>query len=147
MKLKKILFSSMVLICISGCFVDVMRHENEEALFGDGKQWRVYKFVLKDGREFTPMWEEAKSNMAFDISEDKIFGVSVCNNYFASFKLRGKKLQISDSGASRRLCFSEGSGVYEFNFVRGLQGEFVVKRKGRQMELKSKNITYYLEMM
>ncbi|MCH5313421.1 MAG: META domain-containing protein [Helicobacter sp.] len=146
MRIKKIFFSAIVLILMSGCFVDALKEKRQESFLSDEKQWYVYKFVLKDGREFVPTWQNAKSTMSFDVDEGRIFGVSVCNNYFASFKLKGKKLTISDSGTSRRMCYPDETLSYEFNFTRGLEGEFVVYRKDEQMELRGKDITYYLQL-
>ena len=141
---KKSLICVLLLVFMNGCFLEVLQRENEEQLLGDEK-WYVYKFVLKNGREFEPIWEGVQSSMIFDIDENRIFGVSVCNNYFASFTLKGKKLKMSDSGSSRRMCSPAESMSYEFFFTRGLNGDFVIHRKGKFMEIKGKEMTYYLK--
>ncbi|WP_295699283.1 META domain-containing protein [Helicobacter mastomyrinus] len=135
------------LIVMSGCFVDLVRQENKEALLESSKQWYVYKILYQNGREFTPIWEQAKSSMSFDVDENRIFGVSVCNNYFATFALSGKKLKVSNSGSSRRICFPHESAEYEYYFLKALEGDFIVRKKGNQMQLEGKEATYYLKLI
>lgn len=134
----------LVALTMSGCFVNLITQEYKDSLLEDEKQWYVYKFTLKDGQEFEPIWKEAQSTMSFDTEENRIFGVSVCNNYFATFALRGKKLKVSASGASRRLYHPSESSRYEFWFVRSLEGEFVIEKEGKEMRLKGEHATYYL---
>lgn len=141
----KVIVLVVALMSVQGCFVDLLRQENKENLLESKKQWYVSKIVLSDGRELKPIWEGAKSTMSFDADENRIFGVGVCNNYFATFALKGKKLQVSGVGSSRRMCEENEGMNYEFWFFKGLAGEFAIKKRGGKMELKGVGATYYLE--
>lgn len=141
----KVIVLVVALMSVQGCFVDLLRQENKENLLESKKQWYVSKIVLNDGRELKPIWADAKSTMSFDTDENRIFGVGVCNNYFATFALKGKKLQVSGVGSSRRMCEENEAMNYEFWFFKALDGGFVVKKKGGKMELKGATATYYLE--
>lgn len=141
----KVIVLVVALMSVQGCFVDLLRQENKENLLESKKQWYVSKIVLNDGQELKPIWEGAKSTMSFDTDENRIFGVGVCNNYFATFALKGKKLQVSGVGSSRRMCEENEGMNYEFWFFKGLAGEFAIKKRGGKMELKGAGATYYLE--
>lgn len=141
----RIALAAGLMIGIQGCFVDLLRQENKENLLESKREWYVYKIVLHDARELTPVWEGAKSTMIFDADENRIFGVGVCNNYFATFTLIGKKLQVSGIGSSRRMCEENEGMNYEFWFFKALDGEFAVKKKGDKMELRGNKATYYLQ--
>lgn len=132
-------------IISSGCFVDIVREEHKEKLLIPSKQWYVYKITLENGEEITPKWENAKSSLSFDTNENRIFGVSACNNYFATFALKGAKIRISNTGWSRRICQPEESMMYEFLFIKNLTGEFEVKLDKGQMRLIGAHATYYLK--
>ena len=127
----KVIVLVVALMSVQGCFVDLLRQENKENLLESKKQWYVSKIVLSDGRELKPIWEGAKSTMSFDADENRIFGVGVCNNYFATFALKGKKLQVSGVGSSRRMCEENEGMNYEFWFFKGLAGEFAIKKRSR----------------
>ena len=128
----------------SGCFVDIVREEHKEDLLNPSKQWYVYKITLENGEEIAPKWENAKSSLSFETNENRIFGVSACNNYFATFALKGKKLSVSNSGWSRRICHPEESMMYEYLFIKNLVGEFEVRLEGEEMRLVGSHAVYYL---
>lgn len=134
----------LVMLCASGCFVDMLRQESHETLLGSDKEWYVYKIVLGDGQEFTPKWENAKSTLIFSVGENRIFGISACNNYSATFLLKGKKMNVSSIDWSRRICYPEESMKYEYWFLKNLEGNFVVKRSGKELVLESERAVYYL---
>nr|QGT50358.1 hypothetical protein Helico5904_0300 [uncultured Helicobacter sp.] len=144
-KTTKYFFIIFLLFFVNGCFIDLIKQENKETLLDDGKHWYVYKIVLKSGEEIIPT-QNAKSTMEFDADEDRIFGVGSCNNYFATFALKGKKLTMSNAGSSRRVCYPTEDNRYEFLFVRGLNGTFVVSRNYKEMLLKGSEISYYLRL-
>lgn len=140
-----------ILICFMsllfhGCFVDMLREESHETLLKSDSQWIVYKIVLHSGEIIEPNWQwrELVSSMKFDVKQNRIFGKAACNNYFANFKIQGKKLNINKSGSSRRLCFPNESMEYEMNFLTNLNGDFIIKAKANNMILESSKATYYL---
>lgn len=133
-----------LMMVLSGCFVELMKHEQEEAFLSGGKEWYVYKIILEDGRELIPKWENAKSTLSFNVDENRIFGVIACNNYFATFHLKRKKLSVSNTGWSRRICYPEDSMRYEYWFIKSLEGEFVVKKENKELILQSDRAVYYL---
>ncbi|TLD96516.1 META domain-containing protein [Helicobacter jaachi] len=135
----------LTLLFVNGCFVDLVRHENNEIILESNKQWYVSKITFKDGTEISPVWEEAKSNMNFNVNENRIFGISVCNNYFATFTLKGNKLKVSNIGSSRRMCFPNESMRYEYMFLKYLQGDFIVNKKDGKIRLEGQEATYYLQ--
>lgn len=61
-----------------------------------------------------------ESNAFFNFQmEDKLSGNTSCNNYFGSFKVDGKNLSISKTGATKKLCFGKLNN-YEFLFFQSL---------------------------
>lgn len=134
-----------LMIGIQGCFVDLLRQENKENVLESKKEWYVSKIILHDAKELTPIWKDAKSTMVFDADENRIFGVGVCNNYFATFALKGKKLKVSGLGSTRRICKEGESMNYEFWFFKALDGEFTIKKRDGKMELRGDKATYYLQ--
>ncbi|RDU60832.1 META domain-containing protein [Helicobacter marmotae] len=147
--MKIVCLNLMALVLMSACFVDLVRKENQEILLADEKQWRVYKFVLQDGRTFIPIWQDTQATMSFDVDENRIFGINICNNYFATFAIKGTKLTISHSGSSRRICTPSESQEFQFHFLQNLEGEFIVRKDihNDQMRLEGKNATYYLKLI
>lgn len=144
--MKKILLASFIALMFSGCFVDMIREESHESLLKPDVEWVVYKIILESGEVIEPNWQwrELHSDMQFDVKQNRIFGKAVCNNYFATFALKGKQLTISHSGSSRRLCFSNESMDYEMKFLKNLEGSFEVRQKNKEMRLYSPRATYYL---
>lgn len=140
-----ICFSISALLFSNGCFVDLVKHQNKKNLLESDEEWHVYEIVLKDGTRLTPT-DKYESNMEFDVDENRIFGVAACNNYFATFSLKGKKMRISEKGNSRKLCFPREGMEYERAFLGGLEGSFTVSRENELMQLKGKNATYYLRL-
>lgn len=144
-KTTKYFFIIFLTIFVNGCFIDLVQQENEKTLLDNNKHWYVYKIVLKSGEEIIPT-HHAQSTMEFDTIEDRIYGIGSCNNYFATFTLKGKKLTMSNSGSSRRVCYPTEDNQYEFLFVRGLNGTFVVSRNYKEMLLKGSEVSYYLRL-
>ncbi|WP_372654646.1 META domain-containing protein [Halobacteriovorax sp.] len=61
--------------------------------------------------------------------EEKLSGNTSCNNYFGSFKVNGRQLSITKSGATKKLCFGKLNN-YEFLFFEsiGKVNSFEVER-------------------
>lgn len=38
-------------------------------------------------------------------------------------------------------------GIYEYYFLKALEGDFIVRKKGNQMQLEGKEATYYLKLI
>lgn len=130
----------------SGCFVDIVKQEAKESLLAHNQQWYVYKIVLKGGEILTPS-AQSSSTMSFEAEENRIFGIASCNNYFATFNLKGKKLKVQDVGSSKRMCESREAGAYEAKFLEHLHGNFEIKKSSQDMELRGKEAIFYLRQI
>ncbi|PIK14780.1 META domain-containing protein [Halobacteriovorax sp. JY17] len=62
--------------------------------------------------------KEVDSHFNFQM-EDKLGGNSSCNNYFATYKVKGSEVMISQSGSTKKLCFGKLNN-YEFLFFQSL---------------------------
>lgn len=72
------------------------------------------KNVLQDGADLIGSWkviqidgvESIKSHPTFEFSEEenRVSGSAGCNNYFASYEVKGKELTLGNAGSTRMMC-------------------------------------------
>lgn len=131
-------------IFFSGCVIEVIQDKIDSFVLEPDSTWQVYKIIYHRD-ESTHIIDKFKITMRFDMEQDRIYGINVCNNYFATFELDDMKLAISDAGSSRRECYPRESGRVAFMFISSLNGDFVVKDKGDELELIGEKATYFLK--
>ncbi|PAF46208.1 hypothetical protein BKH46_08495 [Helicobacter sp. 12S02634-8] len=86
------------------------------------------------------------ATMNFDPSEHRIYGVTGCNNYFASYAWKDSDhLEVGNTGMTRKLCEPDTLMSFEFRLMRNFNGIFSVKRNGTSMVLDNGKMQIYLQ--
>ena len=60
-------------------------------------KWKVIKIIGIESLQIFPTLE-------FVEEDNKVAGYAGCNNYFATYELKGKELHIGAAGATRKMC-------------------------------------------
>lgn len=103
--MKNLLFLSLIFLFSCASRVEV----KTQSILGDWKVTNIQNVQIP---------ADVKSHLNFQM-EEKLSGNTGCNNFFASYKVNDNKILISNSGATKKLCFGKVNN-YEFLFLQAL---------------------------
>ncbi|WP_394954439.1 META domain-containing protein [uncultured Helicobacter sp.] len=86
------------------------------------KEWKVNRLSIDTRVLFAP----EDTTMIFDTDQNRIYGNAGCNNYTASIEIKNKILTIKRRTFTRKFCESQEVMEYEFELLRGLEGEYEI---------------------
>ncbi|WP_394995885.1 META domain-containing protein [uncultured Helicobacter sp.] len=86
------------------------------------KEWKANRLSIDTRVLFAPQ----DTTMIFDTDQNRIYGNAGCNNYTANIEIEGNALLIKRRTFTRKLCESQEVMEYEFEFLRGLEGEYEI---------------------
>lgn len=76
----------------------------------------------------------------FNIDNDRIYGNSGCNSYFAGFSRGSDSIMIGTAGATRMYCANEEDNQFENIYLKNLDGEFKISGDSKTIKLYNKNM-------
>lgn len=103
--MKKVLFLSLILLYSCATKVAV----KNQSILGSWKVTNIQNVTIPS---------EVNAHFNFQM-ENKLSGNTSCNNFFADYKTEEGKVIITNSGATKRLCFGKLNN-YEFLFLQSL---------------------------
>lgn len=136
----------VVALCFNGCFLT--------SLFDFGPKidlaknpWKIDSFML-GGTLYKPEGYDDVPNMRFDTAELKLYGNTGCNSFFASYVwVDEKKIEMRNSGITRRICQSENAMRFEQKLMEEFDGEFEVIEEGDEIRLRREELTINLSFL
>lgn len=106
------------------------------------KDWVVLGVESK--QKFTQAVEGA--TLVFDIEQRRVLGNTGCNSYTANFETKQYIITISNHSAIRKICDRQSAMVFEFEFLRTIEGKFELisldKYKQRELNYKAPEVDY-----
>ena len=76
---------------------------NMKANLIDGT-WEA-NYIMNTPKPFAEIYPKAKPSISFNSADEKVMGLTGCNNFNGSFTLNGNKINISDELAlTRKMC-------------------------------------------
>ncbi|WP_066388781.1 META domain-containing protein [Helicobacter himalayensis] len=112
------LFLLVALFVFVGCGAQINTLANTLST----REWEVKRLSINE-RAFRI---QKGALLTFDIAQHRIFGNTGCNNYAATFEFGEKNISISRKTYTRKLCHDEELMYFEFEFLRNLEGEFII---------------------
>ena len=127
--MKKILIF-MIVAYFSGC---ATTPNNTKISLGNGA-YKISEVKIAGKKIKIPQ------SASFNIEDDRIYGNSGCNDYFAAFSGGVASITIGISGATRMYCANEEDNQFENIYLKNLEGTFNVSGDNETIILQSKNM-------
>lgn len=98
MKRYPFIISFVALLCFASCNV------NKQASISLDGEWNI---IASNGKTIDTTIVERAPIIGFDRAENRVYGNTSCNNFFATMILDSvnSKIQFTNSGATRMMCF------------------------------------------
>lgn len=129
--MKKILLIVVALYALNGC-ADMATNDTKISL--ESGEYKIEKMVINNNEIKIP------DNVTLNIDDDRIYGNSGCNSYFAGFSRGVDDITIGVAGATRMYCANEEDNKFENMYLKNLNGDFKISGNNKRIKLDGKNM-------